>query len=297
MVFRKDVFVSYSHTDRSWLERLQLHLAPFVRGEKIQVWDDRQIAPGANWAREIDEALSRARVAVLLVSPAFLASPYVAGVELPAILQRSGKDLTLLWVPIHATAFEATPLRDIQAALPPNRPLAAMPKAKQEEALVQIARHVAGAMDINAVGNAFRIIDAFEPEVAAFTRGTPEPAGDAAHSLYAKQVDGAIHLVDHGQARELVTAEQLTRLDPNAQKLIRAYERTMKDLFERWTELKPKRIAQDPEIRQEARDESKLVRGELCGELNELLGFIESLGMQLQDHYAHVRYICAQRST
>ena len=29
-------------------------------------------------------------------------------------------------------------------------------------------------------------------------------------------------------------------------------------------------------------------------ELNGLLGFIESMGMSLQDHYAHARYICSQ---
>jgi hypothetical protein len=68
----------------------------------------------------------------------------------------------------------------------------------------------------------------------------------------------------------------------------------MKELFERWTELKPKRIAQDPGTRREARQESDDVRRELCGELNGLLGFIESMGMSLQDHYSHVRYVCSQ---
>jgi hypothetical protein len=62
------------------------------------------------------------------------------------------------------------------------------------------------------------------------------------------------------------------------------------------TELKPKRVAQDPETRREAREESDGVRRELCQELNGLLGFIESMGMSLQDHYAHVRYLCSQQS-
>ena len=95
-------------------------------------------------------------------------------------------------------------------------------------------------------------------------------------------------------ARELITAKDLESLDADAKKLIRAYERTMKDLFERWTELKPKRVAQDAETRREARELSDDVRRELCQELNGLLGFIESMGMSLQDHYAHARYICTQ---
>ena len=66
----------------------------------------------------------------------------------------------------------------------------------------------------------------------------------------------------------------------------------MNELFERWTELKPKRIAVDPETRSEAIAASDMVRRQLCSELTELLGFIESVGMSLHDHYAEVRYIC-----
>lgn len=293
--FRSGIFVSYSHADRDWLDRLRTHLAPYVRGENLVFWDDTKIAPGSNWAAEIDHALGEARVAVLLVSPDFLASEFVARVELPAILRRAGTDLTVVWIPIRASAYDATPLRDFQAALDPHRPLAALPRAKQDEALVAISRRIASAVDINAVGNAFRIIDDFEPQVKAFMAGSPEPEKAVLHSRRAEQVEASIRLVEPSGTRELITAKDLESLDPNAQKLVRAYERTMKDLFERWTELKPKRVAQDPETRRDAREQSDDVRRELCEELNGLLGFIESMGMSLQDHYAHVRYVCSQQ--
>jgi len=294
--FRSGIFVSYSHVDREWLDRLQTHLAPYLRGERIKlgVWDDRQIVPGADWAAEIDRALAEARVAVLLVSPNFLASDFVARVELPAILRRAGTDLTVFWIPIRASAYEATPLKDLQAAYDPRRPLSSLPRPKQDEALVTISKHIAAAVDINAVANAFRIIDDFEPQVKAFVAGSPEPKAPVVHSSRAEQVETTIRLVEPSGVREFITVEDFQRLDANAQKLIRAYERTMKDLFERWTELKPKRVAQDPETRREARELSDDVRRELCQELNGLLGFIESMGMSLQDHYAHVRYICSQ---
>jgi TIR domain len=292
--FRSGIFVSYSHRDRDWLDRLQTHLAPYVRGEHLDLWDDTKIAPGASWAAEIDRALSSARVAVLLVSPEFLASDFIARVELPAILRRAGTDLTVVWIPIRPSAYEATPLEDLQAAHDPRRPLSTLPKAKQDEALVSISKRIAAAVDINAVGNAFRIIDDFEPQQKAFMAGSQEPSAPSVHSWRAEQVEASIRLVEPGGVRELITAKDFERLDGNAQKLIRAYERTMKDLFERWTELKPKRVAQDSETRREAREQSDEVRRELCHELNGLLGFIESMGMSLQDHYAHVRYICSQ---
>jgi hypothetical protein len=294
--FRSGIFVSYSHPDRDWLSRLQTHLAPYIRGEKLDLWDDTRIAAGANWAAEIERAMADARVAVFLVSPDLLASDYVAKVELPTLLSRAENDLTVIWIPIRASAYDVTPLKDFQAAHDPSRPLATLPRAKQDQALVAIARHIASAVDINAIGNAFRIIDDFEPQVSAFIQGAPEPEQPTVHSVRAEQVHESIHLIDPGGTRVLITVGDFERLDANAQKLIRAYERTMKELFERWTELKPKRIAQDQETRREARAESDDIRRELCGELNGLLGFIESMGMSLQDHYAHVRYICAQQS-
>ena len=72
--FRSGIFISYSHDDRDWLDRLRTHLAPYVRGEGLDLWDDTKTAPGTDWAIEIDNAIGRARVAVLLVSPECLAS-------------------------------------------------------------------------------------------------------------------------------------------------------------------------------------------------------------------------------
>lgn len=294
--FRTGIFVSYSHADRDWLSRLRTHLAPYVRGEKLDLWDDTKITAGADWAAEINRSMADARVAVFLVSPDFLASDYVAQVELPALLSRAEKDLTVFWIPIRASAYDATPLKNFQAAHDPSRPLATLSKPKQDEALVAIARRIASAVDINAVGNAFRIIDDFEPQVSAFVQGAHEPERSPLHSVRAEQVHESIHLIEATGTRVLITVRDFESLDSNAQKLIRAYERTMKELFERWTELKPKRIAQDPETRREAREQSDDVRRELCRELNGLLGFIESMGMSLQDHYSHVRYICSQQS-
>src|SRR2546423_354718 len=104
--FRSGIFVSYSHADHDWLSRLQTHLAPHVRDEKLDLWDDTKIAPGVDWAAEIDQALGKARVAVLLVSPDFLASEFIAQVELPAILGRAGNDLTIIWIPIRPSAWD-----------------------------------------------------------------------------------------------------------------------------------------------------------------------------------------------
>jgi hypothetical protein len=291
--YRTGVFVSYSHKDREWLDRLQIHLKPYLRGEKLVLWDDTKIRPGANWADEINTELAKARVAVLLVSADFLASEYVANVELPQIVSRATNDMTLLWVPINYAAYEATPLRNFQAAFDPSHPLSTLDPPQQEKALAEIASRVAAAAEVNVVANALKIIDEFEPQVNAYVNDVEEPTEPVIHAVRAEQSGDSIKLIDPGGERELITANELESLDSEAKKLIRSYERTMKLLFERWTELKPKRYAEDEEIRKEARQESDKVKGDLCAELGALLAFLESLGKELMDHYNHVRHICS----
>jgi len=284
--FRSGVFISYSHNDKAWLDRLHVHLKPYLLDERVDLWDDTRIAPGARWEAEITQAIDRARVAVLLVSPDFLASDYIAKAELPRVLERAGSSLTVVWIPVRASAYEVTPLAQLQAAHDPKRPLASLTEAESDAAMVAVARKISAAVSSNVVANGLRIVDDFAADVL--------PPGAAQFSVRAHQDHEAIRFMSPSGPRQVITAADFERLDPSALKLIRAYERTMKTLFERWTELKPKRFAEDPEIRREAREVADEVRRDLCDELNGLLGFIESMHMSLDDHYHHVRHICRQ---
>lgn len=68
-VLRRDV-----PKDNRWLQRLHVHLKPLGRWGILELWDNTRIAPGMERRREREEALARARLAILRISADFLAS-------------------------------------------------------------------------------------------------------------------------------------------------------------------------------------------------------------------------------
>ena len=91
------VFLSYSHKDEVWKDRLKNHLGILEAEGLLDIWDDRRIEVGADWFEEIQEAMACASVAVLLVSADFLTSKFILGEEVPKLLaRRSGEGLSVM---------------------------------------------------------------------------------------------------------------------------------------------------------------------------------------------------------
>src|SRR5690242_18195551 len=100
---RNKVFISYSHVDKEWLERLKRHLRPVVREGRLDCWDDTHIRPGDDWKQEIRNALDTAQAAVLLISADFFASDFIDESELPPLLAAAQVKVSLSrldhWLP------------------------------------------------------------------------------------------------------------------------------------------------------------------------------------------------------
>jgi hypothetical protein len=124
------VFFSYSTLDEKWFNKLQAKLQPMLRGGII-VWSDKRVKTGALWEDEIKASLQDARVAILLVSPNFLASDFIQNSELPHLLKAAEeRNLTILWILIEDCFYQTSAVSSYQAVYSPARPLASLaPKA------------------------------------------------------------------------------------------------------------------------------------------------------------------------
>ena len=147
---KKGVFISYSHKDKKFFDDLLTHLKPIERSGQLTAWSDKQIEPGSKWFDEIQKAISRTKIAVLLVSANFLASNFINEHELTPILKRAEEDgVLVLWIPVRDCSYKETPISKYQAIIPPDKPLAEM-KAERDKAWVKICEHIQKALKKNS---------------------------------------------------------------------------------------------------------------------------------------------------
>jgi hypothetical protein len=82
------IFICYSHKDEKWKDRLVSQLKVLVMEDIIDEWNDRKTEPGSDWYLEIQNAISRADVAILMISADFLTSNFIRNEEIPKLLKR-----------------------------------------------------------------------------------------------------------------------------------------------------------------------------------------------------------------
>jgi len=97
-ISRPTVFICYAHEDEGWTDRIAGHLQAL--GE-FEVWYDEHIPWGEKWDPEIEAAIRRAKVAVLVISVDFLKSSYIREREIP-LLQELQREKGLRIIPVIA---------------------------------------------------------------------------------------------------------------------------------------------------------------------------------------------------
>ena len=140
------IFISYSHADESWKDRVVTQLRSLESEGGFDVWDDRRIAVGDDWYPEIEKALTHASVAILLISAKFLTSRFIKGEEVPRLLKRR-EDERLRVIPLilKPCAWKRISwLKDIQVRPKDGHPLSG---GSEHEIEVELAELVASVDD------------------------------------------------------------------------------------------------------------------------------------------------------
>lgn len=140
---KHSIFISYSHEDKEWLTKVLKYLKPLQRFyNNLDVWSDEKIKASDVWKEEIDNALSQATIAILIVSPDFESSDFITDEELQPLLEKAQKEGTKIMPLIvrPCAYFVENGLSKYQAINDPKLPLSGMSGYEQESKLVEMVR-------------------------------------------------------------------------------------------------------------------------------------------------------------
>ncbi len=138
----ESVFISYSHQDEKWKDRVVTHLKVLEKQGLLHSWNDRDITLGSDWLPKIAEELNKAKVVVLLISADFLTSDFILGTEVPLILsRRQSEGITVIPMIVRPCTIKPIPwLSKIQWYPQDGKPLSTLTKPKWETELANLTQ-------------------------------------------------------------------------------------------------------------------------------------------------------------
>jgi formylglycine-generating enzyme required for sulfatase activity len=119
------LFVAYARADDDFRRELLKTLADWKRqGLIVDIWSDREIAPGKDWDGAIKDALNAADLILVLMSRDSIASEYIASVEIVRALERHQRgEARVVPVVIKPCDWQSTKLAKLQIVPPGGKPL------------------------------------------------------------------------------------------------------------------------------------------------------------------------------
>ncbi len=139
------IFISYSHKDEEWKNKLVEQLQVLELEGYCTLWDDRKIKVGDDWFPGIEKALQEAGIAVMLISAHFLTSKFIREQEVPRILGRRRKEgLRVIPIIIKPCAWKTVQwLKSIQLLPKDGEPLSTKKDHEIDAVLAKLAEDIA----------------------------------------------------------------------------------------------------------------------------------------------------------
>ncbi|WP_234683522.1 toll/interleukin-1 receptor domain-containing protein [Bradyrhizobium monzae] len=138
------LFFSYSHADEVLRDQLEKQLSVLKRQGVIEVWHDRRIGAGQDFAAEIDRHIETDDIILLLVSSDFLASDYCYESEMKRAMDRhDAGEAIVIPVILRACDWRGAPFGKLNATPPDGKPITQYPD--RDHALLEVAKAVRAA--------------------------------------------------------------------------------------------------------------------------------------------------------
>jgi len=142
---RTQLFISYAHEDNRWRLRVVAQLGILARAKLIEIWDDRELEAGDDWLERINDGMSRARIALLLISAPFLNSDFIKTKEIPRLFRRHEADgMTIYPLLIRTCPWEEVRwLKGLQIRPEDGKAVADFRGNRIDRVLTEVAREIA----------------------------------------------------------------------------------------------------------------------------------------------------------
>lgn len=134
-----NIFISYTHNDEIYKDRLITHLASLKKSGLVNVWHDRKLLPGGIVRREIGEQLEDSDIMIALISPDYIDSDYCYDDELLEAIQRhKEKTIRLVYVMIKPVECELLGIKEYVLLPKDGKPVSKW--KNKDDAYVDIVR-------------------------------------------------------------------------------------------------------------------------------------------------------------
>lgn len=117
----KKLFISYSSKNTGFVSRFWTHLDVLKTAGYIEPWYDRKIEPGSRWDENIQKEMLSSDLVIFLLSPDFLATPYIMNEEVKnAMKMEDDKKCELFFIQLLHCSWIETDLKRYQMILDPT---------------------------------------------------------------------------------------------------------------------------------------------------------------------------------
>lgn len=148
---------------------------------------------------------------------------------------------------------------------------------------------------VEAASSAVDLIDQMADQVERFVTGTHETGVPRRHRMQIQAENGKLVSRQHGHLLQAIGPQELAGLPASQLRHIKVLEQSMENHYSVWAAVYPQLGAMDSPV-QKARVEQQLqdVIRSMRDDLDSVLGFLESCGLLLDDHYMHIRHLVRQ---